>query len=142
MNPLDRIYREVNSRVNIAHELPDSNPDKQYQLGEDSAYTFVLGLVEELLEQEPQGLDEAAQEYAKRGYSSNAEPFDEIREYQIEKDAFKVGAKWMAEQFTKIDNPHPIDWFMTRDEKEYCHGYETDEMVPWPVEVYIKKKEE
>ena len=94
MNELDIIYKEINRRVNNAHELPDSNPDKQYQLGEDSAYAFVLGLIEELQNKElPQGLDEAAKECAIK-YSG----WTALSEIEQHINIFKAGTKWMAEQ--------------------------------------------
>ena len=92
MTPLERIYKEVNARVNNAHELPDGTKDKDFQLGEDSAYAFVLGLIEELQEQEPQGLDDAAQAYEDSlGYYECMNQWPSV--------GFKAGAKWMAEQF-------------------------------------------
>ena len=46
----------------------------------------------------PSNLDEAAEKYANRGISSNADPYEEIMSYQADKDALKAGAEWMAGQ--------------------------------------------
>jgi len=44
----------------------------------------------------PSNLDEAAEEYANRGISSNADPYEETIAYRADKEAFKAGAEWMA----------------------------------------------
>lgn len=121
MNPLDKIYQEVNSRVNNAHELPDSNPDKEYQLGEDSAYAFVLGLIEELQEQKPQGLDEAAEKLIDEIWKWEIRSMDmdssiimsESKVKDILLRVYQAGAKWMAEQ----------GWSRELDVKEDAGGY-------------------
>jgi len=46
----------------------------------------------------PPNLDEAAEKYANRGISSNADPYEETASYQADKDTFKAGAEWMAGQ--------------------------------------------
>ena len=74
----------------------------------DELYDFIESLEQSIDADKMIGLDEAAADYAKRGYSINADPFDEIREYQLEKDAFKAGAKWMAEQGVSVDGEFGI----------------------------------
>ncbi len=54
----------------------------------------IVGIMPSLLS----NLDEAAEKYAIMGISSNADPYEEIMSYQADKDAFKAGAEWMAEQ--------------------------------------------
>ena len=43
-------------------------------------------------------------------------------------------------KFVKIDNPKPLDWWMDGEGEEHCHGYETDDVMPFPAEVYVRKK--
>ena len=65
----------------------------------------------------PSNLDEAAGKYANRGFSSNADPYEETIAYRADKDAFKAGAEWMAGQGASyntevgwIDGPTVLDW--------------------------------
>ena len=77
----------------------------QYSSNPKELAQFISEIADEEMEYpiEPKGLDEAAAKYANRGISSSADPFDEIKEYQKDKDAFKAGAKWMAEQGVTVE---------------------------------------
>ena len=59
-----------------------------------------IGVVIEALSKHsiPSTIDDAAEEYANRGISSNADPYEETIAYRADKDAFKAGAEWMANQ--------------------------------------------
>lgn len=43
-------------------------------------------------------------------------------------------------QFVKMNDPAPLDWWMDREGEEHCHGYTTDDVMPFPAEVYVRKK--
>lgn len=65
------------------------------------AFQIIRSIIDSLQEEQPSlpsNLDEAAEKYAIRGFSSNADPYEETIAYQADKDAFKAGAEWMAGQ--------------------------------------------
>lgn len=85
----------------------------------------------------PSNLDEAANNYGidiRLGYPR---VMDETDRYIY--NAFKDGAKWMAEQFQKIEG-ELVDWYSTSDGTDYCCGISTDEAFEVPEGFYIKKK--
>ena len=55
------------------------------------------------------------------------------------RSAFKAGAKWMAEQFQKIEGDL-VDWYSTSDGKDYCCGIKTIDSFEVPEGFYIRKK--
>ena len=54
-----------------------------------------------MVDDEPQGLDEAAEEYTKGVHNPDNFVESLIKSYEF--DAFKAGAKWMAEQGVSVD---------------------------------------
>ena len=55
-------------------------------------------------------------------------------------EGFKAGAKWMAEQFQKIEG-ELVDWYSTSDGKDYCCGISTNDAFEVPEGFYIRKKQ-
>ena len=126
MTPLERIYKEVNARVNNAHELPDGTKDKDFQLGEDSAYAFVLGLIEELQEQEPQGLDGQPKRKLRKVCNLREdlkadkpieERLEELRQIRAEKDRLDEAAGEYMEHIPESE-PELMDSFYDWEQME------------------------
>ncbi len=83
-------------------------------------------------------LDEAAEEYANRGISSNADPYEETIAYQADKEAFKAGAEWMAGQGITVDGTfhHSCGYPSVIELKTYLRDYEGADVT-----VQIRKKQ-
>ena len=88
----------------------------------------------------PSNLDEAAEEWCKSNNKGIALCADKKSHYLADgTEAFKAGAKWMAEQFQKIEG-ELVDWYETKG-VDYCCGIKTDESFEIPEGFYIRKKQ-
>ena len=91
------------------------------------AYNDVKDIIYSLQQEQhslPTNLDEVAEKYANRGISSNADPYEETVAYQVVKDAFKDGAKWMVRHGETFDGIVRDDWFVDFDK------YGSSMMIP------------
>ena len=96
----------------------------------------------------PSNLDEAAEKYANRGISSNSDPYEETIAYQADRDAFKAGAEWMAQQGVKahcIESSNPVSENPNQRLRLITLLYEENEDTPYVVagddiEVILRKK--
>lgn len=97
----------------------------------------------------PEGLEEAAEKYANRGISSNADPYEETIAYRADKDAFKAGAEWMAGQGAtcngeiRMDFSNPDDFYARRLSADYWSelGPALIKVEPGDVLIQIRKKQ-
>ena len=86
----------------------------------------------------PSNLDEAAEKATREYVYNEGGPFPGTTGVSFI-NGFKAGAEWKDEQFQNIESVKPLDWWMDKDGNEHCHGYESDEVLPWPAEVYVKQ---
>ena len=92
---IDKIRAEIERRIKYIED----NEESLYEpFGKTCELKELLSFLDTLQEQEPQGLDEAAEKY--RRDSCNAAMFPNIDGPMPEyggsvKDAFKAGAEWM-----------------------------------------------
>ena len=101
---------------------------------------FVEKLASMELPEPPSNLDEAAEEWCKSNNKGIALCADKKSHYLADgTEAFKAGAKWMAEQFQKIEG-ELVDWYETKG-VDYCCGIKTDESFEIPEGFYIRKKQ-
>ena len=104
MTQIELIKAEINRRlgkIGAFGEVGDS--DWEYVQGLVDIYKDILSFIDSLEKQEPQGLDEAELMYVE---SSNIPPANQEEDMMVYQ-AFKAGAKWMAEQTPKL--PYNLD---------------------------------
>lgn len=88
--------------------------------------------------------EESKKEWIGEGYNQNAfaedcriKSFDKLLAFiaslQQEQNPKVKGYGVMR----KMEDPHPVDWYMDENGKEHCWGYKFNEPCPWPAEVYI-----
>ena len=79
----------------------------QFDLGARSSLTFLESFIDSLQQEQPSlpsNIDEAAEEYSENILANNEDLQDAIE------DAFKEGARWMAEQGVSVDGKVVMDF--------------------------------
>lgn len=101
----EKLIAEINRKIgSIENRLKEDTTliSEAMLKGSLDTYESIERLITSLQQEQPEvDLEEAAEKYANRGISSNADPYEETIAYRADKDAFKAGAKWQKEQMMK-----------------------------------------
>lgn len=105
---LETIKHEIEGLTTNAHEMPKTAKYRDYYLGKDNAYSEILEFLDSLSVDAPEGLDEAAEEFAEGEWDGVAVDTDGNVLYSQDEIeyAFKAGAEWAFGQFEVVPNKY------------------------------------
>ena len=139
MTTIEKIRQEIERRIKL---YSVTNEKEQWIV---NTYWSVLSYLDTIQVDEPEGLDEAAEEYAYKAKETEEKEIEAelpLGAIFFARDAFKAGAEWMAGQGETIDgslcyDPHlqQVIVFL-EDCPKMCEGSIMD------VTVQIRKKED
>ena len=99
MNQIELIKAEI-ERMKEAAGIGLSEYDMGQENGKVEVCNALLSIIESLEKEQPQGLDEAANNYGVNIRKGYPRVMDETDKFIY--NAFKAGAKWMADRYEKL----------------------------------------